>query len=343
MNIFQPSGYIDMAKIINIDASFIFVIGARGTGKTYGAIKYVLDNNIKFIFMRRKQVQVDLIKNDNFNPFNAVDGDLIIKNINKSLAGVYDSVFNEDKQCLEASGPALGYLLALTTVSNIRGFDASDVELIIYDEFIGEKHEKAIKDESGAVLNAYETINRNRELKGLPPVKMLLLANSNDLVNPVFTGLKLVKVAEKLQNSKENLYINKARGLAMVMVKDSPISKKKAETALYKLAGNSDFSAMALDNAFVEDIADNIKTMPLAEYKPLVYVGELAIYQHKSRREIYVTDHRSGSCDEYDASPIGLSRFKRNYYYVWLMNLQRQVIFESYLLQKIFEEYYLLN
>jgi len=127
------------------------------------------------------------------------------------------------------------------------------------------------------------------------------------------------------------------------MVKDSPISKKKAETALYKLAGDSDFTSMALDNAFVEDIADNIKTMPLAEYKPLVYVGELAIYQHKSRREIYVTDHRSGSCEEYDASPIGLSRFKRNYYYIWLMNLQRQVIFESYLLQKIFEQYYLLN
>ena len=246
MNLFLPSGYLDMEKIINIDASFIFVIGARGTGKTYGAVKYALDNDIKFIFMRRKQIQVDLIKNDSFNPFNAVDPDLMMKNINKSLSGVYRSIFDEEKQKREPTGLPIGYILALTTVSNIRGFDASDVELIIYDEFIGEKHEKAIKDESGAVLNAYETINRNRELNGSPPVKMLLLANSNDLVNPVFTGLKLVKTAEKLQKSKENVYINKARGLAIVMVKDSPISKQKADTALYKLAGEgSDFSAMA--------------------------------------------------------------------------------------------------
>ncbi len=329
-----------MARIININTPWICVIGARGTGKTYGAIKYALDSCRPFIFMRRTQTQIDLIKNDSFSPFQAIDPEIVVKNINKNLTGVYRGEFDSEKQKLQPVGAPIGYLLALTTVSNIRGFDASDIDIIIYDEFIGEKHERAIKNEGNAVLNAYETINRNREIQGRDPVKMLLLANSNDLVNPLFVDLKLVKIAEKLQKSKDNVYINNARGLALVMVKDSPISRKKQQTALYKLAGDGDFSAMALSNEFVEDIGDNIKPMPINEYKPLVFVGELCLYQHKSRKEIYVSDHRTGSAEEIDVSDIGLARFRRNYYFVWLLYLQRKVIFESYLLQKIFENYF---
>lgn len=340
MNLFLSSGYLDMQRIININTPWICVIGARGTGKTYGAIKYALDSGRPFVFMRRTQTQIDLIKNDSFSPFQAIDPDIVVKNINKNLTGVYRGEFDSEKQKMEPSGAPIGYMLALTTVSNIRGFDASAVELIIYDEFIGEKHERAIKSEGNAVLNAYETINRNREIQGRPPVKMLLLANSNDLVNPLFVDLKLVKIAEKLQRSKENVYINNDRGLSIVMVKDSPISRMKKQTALYKLAGDGDFSEMALNNAFIEDIGDNIKSMPITEYRPLVFVGELSIYQHKSRKEIYVSDHRTGSAEEIDVSDIGLARFRRNYYFVWLLYLQRKVIFESYLLQKIFENYF---
>lgn len=340
MNLFLPSGYIDMARIISQKTPYIFVIGARGTGKTYGALQYALQSGTPFIFMRRTQTQVDLIKNDAFNPFKAVDPDIIVKNINKNLSGIYRGDFDSETQKLEPVGAPIGYMLALTTVSNIRGFDASMIELIIYDEFIGEKHERAIKNEGNAVLNAYETINRNRELMGKDPVKMLLLANSNDLVNPVFLDLKLVKIAEKLQKSANNVYQNFNRGLTLIMVKDSPISKKKKETALYKLVGDGDFAAMSLNNEFVEDIGDNIKAMPLNEYRALVFVGEICIYEHKARREIYVTDHQSGNAENIDASDIGLARFRRNYYYIWLLYLQRKVIFESYMHQKIFETYF---
>lgn len=329
-----------MARIININTPWVCVIGARGTGKTFGAIKYALDSGRPFIFMRRTQTQIDLIKNDSFSPFQAIDPTIVVKNINKNLTGVYRGEFDSEKQKLQPVGAPIGYLMALTTVSNIRGFDASDISLILFDEFCPEKHERAIKNEDLAVLNCYETINRNREVTGQDPVKMVLLANSNDLVNPLFVGLKLVKIAEKLQKSRDNVYINNDRGLAIVMVKDSPISKMKKQTALYKLAGEGDFSEMALNNAFIEDIGDYIKSMPLNEYKPLVFVGELSIYQHKSRKEIYVSDHRTGSAEEIDVSDIGLARFRRNYYFVWLLYLQRKVIFESYLLQKIFENYF---
>lgn len=340
MNLFLPSGYLDMFRIISIKTPYIFVIGARGTGKTYGALKYALESGTPFVFMRRTQTQVDLIKNDAFNPFKAVDPDIMVKNINKNLSGIYRGEFDSETQKLVPVGAPLGYMLALTTVSNIRGFDASMIELIIYDEFIGEKHERAINGEGNAVLNAYETINRNRELMGKDPVKMLLLANSNDLVNAVFVDLKLVKIAEKLQKSHNNIYQDFNRGLTIIMVKESPISQKKKQTALYKLVGDGDFSAMSLDNRFIEDIGDNIKAMPLNEYRPVVFVGELAIYEHKARKEYYITDHKSGAAEDIDVSDIGLARFRKSYYYIWLMYLQRKVIFESYMHQKIFEKYF---
>ena len=43
MNLYTADGYADMSAIYNIDVPFIFVIGGRGTGKTYGILKYVLE------------------------------------------------------------------------------------------------------------------------------------------------------------------------------------------------------------------------------------------------------------------------------------------------------------
>ena len=67
--LYLESGYLNMEYIINLPVPFIFVLGGRGTGKTYGALKYLLDNDKRFIMMRRTQTQVDMIKDSAFNPF----------------------------------------------------------------------------------------------------------------------------------------------------------------------------------------------------------------------------------------------------------------------------------
>ena len=42
MNVYLPNGYADMGKIMSLPYPLIFVIGGRGTGKTYGACKELL-------------------------------------------------------------------------------------------------------------------------------------------------------------------------------------------------------------------------------------------------------------------------------------------------------------
>ena len=346
MKLYDDNGYLNVAAIIDSPAVYSFVVGGRGVGKTFGALKEAIDREKKFIFMRRTQVQVDLIKDDNMNPFNALTSVLgnnyrfVMKKLNKNITAVYRAVFDPEQQIYIASGEILGYIMALSTISNIRGFDASDVDLLIYDEFIGEKHERPIKDEGAAFLNALETIARNRELQGRDPLKVLCLSNSNDLANPVFIQLQVVKDVEKMVRDKQQYRYLPERAMALYILQITPIGAAKAQTTLYKLAGDSEFTRMALANDFSSEEMAYIKPQSIREYKPVVQVGELCIYRHKSRYVYYVTSFRSGSPEIYDSSDMDLHRFSRDYHHIWMAYINRHVIFESYMDQVLLEKYF---
>ena len=52
---YTEAGYIDFDYIMKDPNVFKFIIGGRGSGKTYGAIKWALDNGKTMMFMRRTQ------------------------------------------------------------------------------------------------------------------------------------------------------------------------------------------------------------------------------------------------------------------------------------------------
>jgi hypothetical protein len=222
----------------------------------------------------------------------------------------------------------------------MRGFDASDVELLIYDEFIPEKHERAIKNEGSAFLNAYETINRNRELKGKKPVQFLALANSNRIDNPLFETLSLVNIAQEMADRRRApVYTNRDKGLLFISLDASPISRKKKETALYRLTSGSDFEAMALDNRFTGVSFDNVRAANLNEFRPVVTVGEITIYKHKSENRYHVAFHRSGSARQYGIDETDLKRFRSAYANIWFKYIERNnVTFESAAALVLFEK-----
>lgn len=343
--LYLKNGYLNIQHVISNGCTYSFLVGGRGIGKTFGCLRYAIDNNIKFIYMRRTQTQVDLIKSQEFNPFNALRSVLgdnynyMMRKINKNITGVYEAAFNSEKQIEEPAGPAIGYIMALSTVSNIRGFDASDVDMLIYDEFIGEKHERPIRMEATAFLNAIETISRNRELSGRDPMKVICLSNSNDLGCPLFIGLKLVTMYEKMDSKNIEFMKLPEMDAALYYFKRSPISRQKAATSLYKLSAGTEFSQMSVQNEFALEQRDMIRTMPIKELKPLVQIGELCIYRHKSQRWYYITEMISGTPEEYKADGMDLTRFQRDYYYLWLSYLNKNIYFESYTDKLLFEKY----
>lgn len=336
MKLYQDNGYVNIRGIIETGLPFLFVVGGRGTGKTYTALKTVKEDGTKFFFMRRTQAQADLISKPEFSPFKALNTDLGwdvgIRSISKYNGAFYDNA--------EEGGLPIGYTGALSTMSNVRGFDSHDVQLLIYDEFIPERHERPIKNEGAALLNAYETINRNRELQGKKPLQMLCMANANDLSNPIFLELGLVSKAERMKRKGQEVSIDQRRGIGIFMLSNSPISGAKKETALYRLTTGSEFERMALENDFAERNYSDVKHRPLQEYRPEVAVGELCIYSHKTTGRLYVSTHVSGSPPTYTAGEQDLKRFRRSWGWIYQEDMAGNIDFEEVFCRILLTKYF---
>lgn len=332
LDLYEQKGWVNIPGILEMGLPFNIIGGGRGTGKSYGAIKFAVENHRKFIFMRRTGRVLQTIQTSAFSPFKKYNSDtgsnIGFSRLGPDIFGIYHMEKDDNGKDRPAGNP-LGYLVALSTLVNVRGFDASDVDFIIYDECVKERHEKSIKGEGAAFLNAYETINRNREFEGRPPVQVLAFSNSIQLDNPLYIELGIVKKVESLQRKKQEIYIDRERGLGVFMLYHSPISEKKKETALYKLTGSSEYSRMALGNVFSE-ISENVGRRPLGEYRPVVRIGEVTIYQHKDAgRGYYVTGHNSGTPPVFTQGDSDADRFRRQYRYLWIAYMMNRMCFET--------------
>lgn len=344
MRVYLDSGYLNVRGILSQNTPFNFVTGGRGTGKTYGALQYAYESGRKFIYMRRSQTQVDMVSNPQFQPFKTLNDDfgwqVGVSGITKNCYGFYDMIESQDGG-LVCAGEPIGYALALSTFSNLRGFDASDVELLIFDEFIPERHEKPIKDEAAAFLNCVETINRNRELKGCDPVKVLALSNSNNLACSLFIYLGLVSKVVKMQERGQEFSLMPDRGIGLYILNHSPISEAKRQTALYKLTCGTAFERMAISNDFTDYSNDDVRSCSLKEVKPLVNVGELTVCEFKGDSgKIYVTNRIIETAEKYASDTQGLKGFKLRYRWLYVLMIDKQVTFENPTCKVLLEKYF---
>ena len=77
MKLYDVNGYADQTSMIDGGNTFIFEVGARGTGKTYGAMLYILSSGKKFLYLRRTKTEADLVKSDITNPFKVINMDVL--------------------------------------------------------------------------------------------------------------------------------------------------------------------------------------------------------------------------------------------------------------------------
>lgn len=327
--VYDSNGWVNWDYLINQGSAFTMVVGARGVGKTYGLMKYCLDQGRKFIYLRRLKSQLDQCANNAGNPFKKLNTDL---NRNIKPKGTQGGVlFDENGEVV-----ALG--VALSTVANVRGFDYSDYDMIIFDEAVASDGERPIPHEFNAFLNFYETVNRNRELSGDKPVQAVLLGNANRLTNPYYSGWHFMKTALNMIHGNQMIWRSGDGSRLMVLLLGSKISDQKANTVLYKNASDG-FITMALDNAFRTD-GTNIRSMPIREFNHIVSVGEIGIYRHKSERLYYVSSlTQKGSF--YDSYGMGLKMFQQDYWNLRILYMVNKIVyFESYECELIFREFF---
>lgn len=287
MNLYLPNGYLNMYYLYRHKAPFVFIVAARGTGKTYGGAGIIARKEKPSLFLRRTDTTLRNISSPATHPFKTYNEDTGHELSISPIRGMKSFAQITEGEELK------GYACALSTFKNIRGIDLHDIDLIFYDEFIGESHDRPLKDEGDALANLYESVNRNRELSGAAPVKLIAAANSNRLDNPIFNGWGLTDAAEKMARKGQDIMYMEKRGILIVIPKCSPISELKKKTALYAAMHGTKFEDMAIGNEFAYDDTDDIKTEPLIEHTPVCVIDDMVIYEHKSTGKLYLVDKRS--------------------------------------------------
>lgn len=331
-NLYTDKGYLNMGEVIASPCPFIIVIGARGCGKTYGSLKYVMENDVRFMYMRRTKTIMDIITDKRFSPFKKLNEDLH-RDIQPEVSKGYGLYIDKDTDQM------IGYAAALSTIANLRGFDGSDIEILFYDEFIPEPTEVVRFNEFSAFVNAYETINRNRELTGAPPLKAVLMSNSDLLYSTIVTGFGIADDLVKMQ--EEGIEVMEHSPDVLLVRPNNPVfHAEKAKTALYRVTAGSEFSEMALNNQFTVEDRSRIREMPIREYNIVCSYKDICIYKHKSNGTWYVTWEKSGSPKEYGSTDADRRRYLREQMAVWKAFNKRKVYFKNVDVQSVFLEIY---
>ena len=327
--IYLENGYLNVDYIWNKTKMFCPIVGARGTGKSYGFLEYTIEHEQKFILLRRLKTQIETITGgEGNNPF---------KRLNINHGWDIQPAPAGEHVIFKNGEDVAGYAMALSTLATVRGGDWSDVDVIIFDEFIAMDNERPIKNEFNAFMNFVETVNRNRELENKPSVKVFMLGNANRLNNPYFAGWRLMKIVLRMIKGRQMVYRSEDGNKLLILLIDSPISARKKETALYSDA-RDDFIKMALENVFyVDETATN--SVPLKDLRHVVSVGEIGIYLRKSNGNYYVSE-TINRINWYDGQGMPLKMVIARYRLFSELYLYGKMEFENYECELLFREYF---
>ena len=330
LKIYDKNGYINMPAIIKTGYPFIFIPAARGTGKTYGTLKYFINESEKILLLRRTQKEANLQGHADSTSYKPVLDDLGIDQYYcRMTEGIGHVYINDGKEAAVCA--------ALSTFATVRGMGYNDINHIVYDEFIPEPHVRKIANEGMALSNLYESVDRNRQLEGRPPVQLICLANSVNMQNDIFMYFDLIRHAEQMIQEQEE--VRTIGNKLLIIPQHSPISEKKAGTALYQ-AVNSEFAEMAIKNKFILNDFTYVQRRNLQEYKCMFQIGDIYVYQHKSEREYYVTYQKGQTKNIYPAGYAALTKLRREKWRFVEYYLDGMIRFENYNCIALFEKYF---
>ena len=248
-------GFVDIENSDLKNLNILF--GGRGLGKTYSVLKHRIEDALadnydmsKFIWMRDSQEVIKKIAAGNSlaSPICQNEPEIPEIRIEKS-EGNYCFIANPKTDNYRV----IGYLMALSTFHNARGVSYEDVIDITWDEFIPEEGALTKKNQGAIFLNAYETVNRNREFEGMPPVRITFLSNTNDIYSDVLEDLGVSTLIESMMYNNESVYNDD--DIWIEFLSSKAFLDKKKDTFIYRINKNDKFTNMALNNKFNNNLA----------------------------------------------------------------------------------------
>lgn len=336
MSLYDKNGWLNFKYIMGFNPTFVIMVGARQVGKTYGVLKECITQGWTPMFVRRTQDEIDLCCVEKYNPFRPLNEDLhrdfrFLKEKNASRIVEVVGYDENDKPIYEDYGVAV----SLKGVSKYRGFGGGAITDIIYDEFIPENHVNRIKNEGDAVTNMYVTVSGNREILGKKPLRMWMMANSNNIYNAVLETFNLVDIYDDMQRKGQEVKFLKDRGILLLNIMKSPVSERRKHTALFRAIGNdSEFAKMANSNEFSYNDGSHImrKYKNPKDLTPICQLGNIYLYFSKSRSNfMYISQHKYCEFEEYyDGGKDSKKAFKIRYAIYGEWDARGWIFYETY-------------
>lgn len=307
----QSSLFFNFWEVVQTTSFFLYIcIGGRGIGKTYSILKGFVNQDKKFIYMRRNETELKVCCNSENNPFKTINRDCN-REVEVVPNGAEGYLVIENEKTIGIAG-------ALSTFGKFRGADFSDVEYILLDEFIStDVIDRLKKVESFYFFNMIETVQRNRELLGMNPIKIILCANSNKLESGILKDLRLADRIRLMDNARKinnetQIYEDMERGIYINLPVTKELTEKKQDTALYRMTKGTDFFDMAINNSFINDSFDDIRKIPNNQLVPIVSYEKIYFYEIKGKSLLYAS-YRKAECPHYYKD--SQKAFIREYYH----------------------------
>lgn len=340
------------------DAWLYIIFGGRNTGKTYSALRRAVENNKKFIFLKRTKHDMEMLCvggskkarelgiDVDTSPFVSLNRDFGW-NIKAFLLDDLGVFCHCDKDGMPLHGiPPVGYIMALSIVDNYKGYDMSYVDWIIFDEFVPKKWSRKKKDEGDSVMEIYKTVSRDREHRGAEALKLIALANADNAASPLTETVEVTDDVVEMALQKEATFYNTERDLVLRrLIDNKEFKKKEAQSKIYKTMAGTKWAAMALDNDFGYNDFSQVQKFNLKGSKPLckVLYKNSTYYLYVNDKGVYCfTDKQfNTSSDVYD---LDKEADQIRFFYDWITTLQEaasehRCVFGKYTLSRIVYEY----
>lgn len=336
-------------------ADIFIIIGGRNTGKTYSALKDCYLNERKFVFIKRTMEDVDLLCSGmnitrsageyipDLSPFAPINRDLHCNVRAVKIRNGLGAFYHCDEEN-EPAGAPIGFLIAMTAVTKFKGFDMSEADWLIFDEFIPQPWERVNRKEGEQLLDLYKTVARDREHRGRDPLKLICLANATSITNPVMNIFEIVNDVARMNVSGEEYNYIKERGILIHMIKDNPdFLLKEKESTMFRAMGDTAWGSMAFDNQFGYNDFSAIGRMSVRKMKPVCSVS----YKHDNYYiyvkdgQYYMTTTRHNSDRIYNLNQENDQKLFWVDYGIDLRNecIEGKMLFESYTMYDLIVNY----